>query len=146
MIQGMRSSLAALASVVAAGMCGLPLGTLLAAAGAGSAAVLVPPSLQPWLMGLAAVLIAFGAWRTFVRPSCATDRRWTHKTALVVSAVAVAAMWLAPQQVAGLIAGDSGQLEAPGDEARPIDSVEVLKAAFNAAHDETRLIVLLSPT
>ena len=142
----MRSSLAALASVLAASMCCLPLGTLLLATGTGSAAFLVPPALQPWLMTLAAVLIAFGAWRTFVRPRCATDRSWIHKTSLAVSALAVAAMWLAPQQVANLLAGDGGQLEAPGDEAQPIASIDALRSAFNAADDETRLIVLLSPT
>lgn len=142
----MRSSLAALASVVAASMCCLPLGTLLLATGTSSAAFLVPPAMQPWLMGLAAVLIAVGAWRTFVRPRCATDRSWVHKASLTVSALAVAAMWLAPQQAANLLAGDSGQLAAPGDEAQPIDSVDALKAAFNAAAGETRLIVLLSPT
>ena len=127
-------------------MCCLPLGTLLLATGTGSAAFLVPPSLQPWLMALAAVLIGFGAWRTFVRPSCATDRSWVHKTSLTVSALAVTAMWLAPQQVAGLIAGDSGQTAVAGDEALPIDSVDALRVAFNAAADQTRLIVLLSPT
>lgn len=142
----MRSSLAALASVAAASLCCLPLGTLLLATGTGSAAFLVPPAMQPWLMGLAAVLIGVGAWRTFVRPTCATDRSWVHKTSLTVSALAVALMWLAPQQVAGLIAGDSGQLAAAGDEAQPIESTEGLKAAFNAADGETRFIVLLSPT
>lgn len=142
----MRSSLAALASVVAASMCCLPLGTLLLATGTGSAAFLVPPAMQPWLMGLAAVLIAVGAWRTFVRPRCATDRSWVHKTSLTASALAVAFMWLAPQQAANLLAGDSGRLAAPGDEAQPIASVDALKAAFNAAAGETRFIVLLSPT
>ena len=142
----MRSSLAALASVLAASMCCLPLGTLLLATGSGSAAFLVPPALQPWLMGVAAVLIASGAWRTFVRPRCVADRRWIHKASLTVSAVAIAAMWLAPQQVANLLAGDGGQVEGPGDEAHPIASIDALRSAFNAADGETRFIVLLSPT
>jgi hypothetical protein len=145
-----RSSLAALFSVVAASLCCLPLGTLLVATGTGSAALLVPPAAQPWLMALAVAFLLLGAWRIFVRPTCAADTSWGRKALLSFAAVIIAAMWLAPQQVASVIAGrppaTSGRATPAAPPALTISSIDAVRIAFNEAVNDTRLIVLLSPT
>ncbi len=141
----MRAAFAALLSIVSASLCCLPVGTFLFAAGSGGAAYLVPPSAQPWLMGLAALALLAGFWQTFTRKACSVRRTWLTRAMLSLSAVLVAAMWLVPQRVAGLLAGSS-PAAAAADGIETLSGIEPFRTAFNAASGQTRLIVLLSPT
>lgn len=134
-----------MAGILAASLCCLPLGTFLLAAGSGSAAFLLPPGAQPWLMGFAALMLGVGFWQTYFRKSCRTDRGPFSIAVLWLATVAIGAMWLLPQQVAGLLAG-SGTPAVAGGQATALDTTEPLRQAFNAASSETRLIALLSPT
>ncbi|MCX6594930.1 MAG: hypothetical protein NTV70_01010 [Acidobacteria bacterium] len=138
--------LSAIAGILAASLCCLPLGTFLLAAGSGSAAFLMPPGAQPWLMGFAALMLGVGFWQTYFRKSCRTDRGPFSIAVLWLATLAIGAMWLLPQQVAGLLAGSNGALPASTKQATSLESVEPLRQAFNAASSETRLIALLSPT
>ena len=142
----MRSTFAALFSVLAASLCCLPLDTLLLATGTGSAALLVPPAAQPWLMALAVVFLLLGAWRIFVRPTCAADTTWGRKALLSLAAVAIAVMWFAPQQVASVVAGPPPAASGRAAAALTISSIDAVRVAFNEAVTETRLVILLSPT
>lgn len=96
-------------------------------------------------MGFAALMLGVGFWQTYFRKSCRTDRGPFSIALLWLATLAVGAMWLLPQQVAGLMAGP-GTLAAASTEATALDSIEPLRQAFNAASNETRLIALLSPT
>ncbi len=137
--------LSAIAGILAASLCCLPIGTFLLAAGSGSAAFLLPPGAQPWLMGFAVVMLGAGFWQTYFRKSCRTDRGPFSIAVLWLATFAIGAMWLLPQQVAGLLAGASTQA-VNGNQATSLESTEPLRQAFNAAASETRLIALLSPT
>ena len=96
-------------------------------------------------MGFAVAMLGVGFWQTYFQRSCRTDRGPFSITVLWLSTFAVGAMWLMPQQVAGLLAG-TGSPAATSSETVALDSIEPLRQAFNAASGETRLIALLSPT
>jgi mercuric ion transport protein len=98
------ASLGALASVVAASSCCLPLLPFLAAAGmAGSSAFLA--RLRPYLLGASVLLIGFGFYQARRAKQC--NRRPSVITAILLwsSAAVVAVMILFPQAVAALLAG-----------------------------------------
>lgn len=98
------SSLAAVGSVLAAGSCCLPLGTMwLAASAAGAGAFL--PTLRPYLMGLSVLLIAFGFWQVHRATQCGCKRNWLSLSLLWIAAVFVGTSLLFPQLFASLLAG-----------------------------------------
>jgi hypothetical protein len=95
-------------------------------------------------MTLSVVLLAWGFWRAYSRKACdSRPARWSR--ALLWFALTVnAALLLFPQRVANLLAG-----AGPASSAAPIftlESVDTLRAEFNAAAEQTRVLVLLSPT
>lgn len=101
---GATAAIAALGSLLAAGSCCLPIGTLLAAAGAAGASAVLR-DLQPWLMPFAAILVALGFHQIYgggVRPPV-----WS-RLLLWISALTVGAVFLFPQRVAILLASLTG--------------------------------------
>jgi hypothetical protein len=132
---------AAVVSAISCMACCLPLGIAAAAGTAGLAVVL--ESVRSYLMAASGALILFGVWQLYRRgPSC--QRR--SRTSIVVfwaCAAVVAALTIAPQSVANLLAGPTG---LSGQTVAANMDLAVLRADFNRASDRARLIVLLSPT
>ena len=132
---------AAVVSAISCMACCLPFGIAAAAGTAGLAFVL--DSIRPYLMAASGALILFGVWQLYRRgPSC--QRR--SRTGIVIfwsCAAVVAALMIAPQTVANMLAGPTG---SPGQTAAAGMDLAALRADFNRARDRTRLIVLLSPT
>jgi hypothetical protein len=129
------SSLAAMAGAMAALSCCLPLGPFLLAAGsAGAAGVLV--SLQPYLIGFSALMLAVGFFQAFRARQCGRKRRAINLVVLLASTGLVAAMVFAyvpakaPSGQAHIATLDAGRF----------------KQLFNGTADHPRIIALLSPT
>ena len=100
----MLASLGALASVVAASSCCLPLLPFIAAAGlAGSSALLA--TLRPYLLVGAALLIGYGFYQAKRAKQCNCRPSLVSTILLWSSAAIVAVMILFPQAVAALLAG-----------------------------------------
>jgi len=111
---------------------------VLGAGGVLAAARLEP--YRPWLLGAAALMLAFGFWRAY-RPGrggseCSIRTgRWIRRL-LWVSAILTVASALASCKIAGK--------ESPY---APIGrDAEGLRAAFNADAGKVRLVVLVAPT
>lgn len=97
------TSLAALASVLAAGTCCLPLGVFLAAAGtAGASAYL--ESVRVVLMPLSVVLLGAAFYQSYARRNQCVRRSPAGRVVLWVSAILVLTMILFPQWVALTVA------------------------------------------
>lgn len=142
-MKGILSTLASIASLIAALSCCLPLGTMLMAAGSASAS-LFSESLRPWLLALSVASLVFAFLQTYWRGRCEFRYRRFRTLLLWFSAVLVVGMVAAPRYVSSLLAGRIPALF--GSHALlPFDEAE-FKVAFNEASDKTRLVVLLSPT
>ena len=132
---------AALVSALSCLACCLPFGIAAALGAAGLSIVL--DALRPYLLAVSAALLLFGLWQLY--RSRGTCQRRTRTTLAVfwTCAVIVVSVALVPQFVAGLLAGS-----LPGTAtAHAADlNLDQLKAEFNQAADQTRVIVLLSPT
>ena len=98
------SSFAAVASVVAASSCCLPIIPLWLAAGSATASVFLSTA-RPYLMGLSVLLIAYGFWNASRVRQCTRRRRTLNYLLLSVSGVFVAASLLFPQVLANWLAG-----------------------------------------
>lgn len=132
---------AALISALSCLACCLPFGIAAAAGAAGLSVVL--DSFRPALLGVSAALLLFGLWQLY-RSRGACQRRTRSGIAVFwICAVVVGMVALVPQVVAGLLAG-SLPTGAPAHAADM--NLEQLKAQFNRAADQTRVIALLSPT
>lgn len=135
---------AAVVSALSTLLCCLPLG-FVTAAGAASLGV-ASTTLRPWLLGLSAILLAFGFWQLYsARRAC---RRSSPLSLAVfwLSVVAIAGGLLFPQTLASILAGSwtrGGHAELTELDAQ---SLGVLKSAFNDASTRPRIILLLSPT
>jgi uncharacterized membrane protein len=131
----LASSVAAVASALAALSCCLPLGPFLLAAGsAGVAGVFV--SLQPYLIAFAVLMLVVGFVQAFRTRKCGRRRRALNVTVLLCSTGLVAAMLF------GYVPA-SAPAGQPAVAALQLDS---FRQSFNAAADRTRVVVLLSPT
>ena len=132
---------AAVVSAISCMACCLPFGIAAAAGAAGLAVVL--ESVRPYLMAASGALILFGVWQLYRRgPSCQRRSR-TSIAVFWTCAAVVAALMIAPQSVANLLAGpavSSGRTVAANMD------LAALRGDFNRASDRARLIVLLSPT
>src|SRR3954447_7247316 len=137
------STLASLASLLAALSCCLPLGVLLMAAGSAGAAIF-SQALRPWLLMLSVLCLIVAFAQTYLFGRCEFRRRRLRTFLLWFSAVVVGATLLAPQFTASLLAG-----RLPGAAStvalRTFNEAEFLRE-FQAAFQQTRLVVLLSPT
>ena len=121
--------------------CCLPFGIAAAAGTAGLAVVL--DSVRPYLMAASGALILFGVWQLYRRGASCQRRSRAGIVIFWTSAAMVAALMIAPQTVANMLAGPSG---SPGQTSLTDMDLAALRADFNGARDRTRLIVLLSPT
>lgn len=131
---------AAAVSALSCLACCLPFGIAAAAGAAGLSVVL--DGLRPYLLVLSGGLLVFGFWQLYRSRACRLRTR-TGLTVIWVSALIVTAVALTPQIVGSLLAGGLPfNLRA---HAADLD-LRQLQADFNAAANETRLVVLLSPT
>jgi len=137
------STLASLASVIAALSCCLPLGVLLMAAGSAGAAIF-SQTLRPWLLGLSVFCLILAFVQTYLFGRCEFRRRRLRTVLLWFSAIAVGLTLFAPQFTATLLAGRLPGV-SPAGTLRPYDDADFLRE-FQAASPQTRLVVLFSPT
>jgi hypothetical protein len=137
------STLASLASLIAALSCCLPLGTLLLAAGSATASLL-SETLRPWLLALSVGCLVFAFVETYYRRRCDFRQRRLRTGLLWFSALTVFSMLAFPRVTSTLLAG-----RIPGFTAsaalRDFDGASFVRD-FNSAADKTRYVVLLSPT
>ena len=137
------STVAALAGLVAALSCCLPLGTLLMAAGSAGASLL-SEALRPWLLWLSVGCLALAFAQTYFRARCEFRHRRLRTALLWFSAVVVGATLFAPRFTATLLAGKLPAFATYG-RLRTFDEADFLRE-FQAASRQTRLVVMLSPT
>ena len=122
-------------------VCCWPLG--FAAATATATLGVLVARLRPWLLGAAAVLLAVGFAEMYFRRQC---RRSRMNIALfwLCAAIVIGAVCL-PQ----LFATAGGSASRPGQPSLTVvdaRSMVLLRADFNSASDDIRVILLLSPT
>ena len=137
------STVASLASLVAALTCCLPLGTLLVAAGSAGAS-LFSERLRPWLLALSVAALVFAFVQTYFRGRCEFRQRRLRTFLLWSSATVVLSMVFVPRYVSSLMAGRLPTFSAASD-LRDFDPRQFV-AGFNAASGQTRIVLLLSPT
>lgn len=97
------ASIAALASVIAASSCCLPLLPFLFAAGAASTSVLVA-ALRPYLLVLSVLLVAFGFYKSWRVKQCNRKPGRLSTFLLWFSAIIVVVMIFFPQVIANFLA------------------------------------------
>ena len=137
------TAISAIGSVLAAGSCCLPVGTFLAAAGFASIGAMLE---QSWiyLMPLSIALVAIGFWQAHRSKACGRRPGILNRVLLWGAATVVAGSLFAPYVIAGF---DYGPRRAPrGQPALQTIDLGRLKEQFNASADQTRVLVLLSPT
>ncbi len=137
------STLASLASLVAALSCCLPLGTLLLAAGSAGVS-LFAERLRPWLLAFSAASLVFAFVQTYLRQRCAFRYRRLRTCLLWFSAVMVLGLLVFPQYLSAVLAGHIPHFTATGD-LHDFNEREFIRQ-FDAAADDPRLVLLLSPT
>ena len=137
------STIASLASLLAALSCCLPLGTLLMAAGSAGAS-LFSEKLRPWLLPLSVACLLLAFVQTYFRGRCEFRYRRLRICLLWFSATVVLGMLVMPRYVGSLMAGRLPSFSA-ASALRDFDQREFIRE-FDAAVDQTRLVVLLSPT
>ncbi|MBI4907765.1 MAG: hypothetical protein HY820_29345 [Acidobacteria bacterium] len=93
------ASITALASVIAASTCCLPLGLFVAAAGTAGASAYLQTA-RVWLMPVSLVLLGVAFHQAYARRNQCTRRSTWSKAVLWISAAVVLAMFLFPQWVA----------------------------------------------
>ena len=140
---GLLSTLASLASLIAALSCCLPLGTLLLSAGSATASLL-SEKLRPWLLALSVASLVFSFVQTYFRRRCDFRHRRFRTVLLWFSALVVTSMLAFPRYTSTLLAGHLPSSLVTGS-FRDFDERAYI-AEFNAAAGESRLVVLLSPT
>ncbi len=113
---------------------------------AGSAgASIFSERLRPFLLLFSVLSLAFGFVQTYRRGRCEFRHRVFRTILLWSSAAIVAAMLIFPQFVAGVLAGRFSPNSRATVSFRAFD-LAILRAGFNTASAETRVIAFLSPT
>jgi hypothetical protein len=115
---------------------------LMAAGSAGAA--LFSEALRPWLLWISVGCLILGFVQTYLLGRCEFRRRRLRTFLLWFSAVTVGATLVAPRFTATLLAGRLPALTAAG-KLQTFDERTFLRG-FTRASDQTRLVVLLSPT
>jgi len=145
-------SMAALGSVLAASACCLPLLPFAIAAGfAGGSAFFL--AARPYLLGASVLFIAFGFYQARQAKKCRRKAGFAAPALLWISTAIVVLSILFPQAMANAAAdllSHGGATPAPRGQPPLVsltaDNLTGLRDAFNAAKDEVRVMVLLSPT
>ena len=144
------TSLAAIASVLAATSCCLPVVPFLAAAGlAGGSAFW--SAARPYLLGLSVVLVALGFYQGIRAKRCNARRSVASRILLWLAAIFAAASVVFPQTLANaaadLVAASGAQPAGqPALVRLTARNAGDARDAFNAARDDVRLLLFLSPT
>ncbi len=138
------TSLAAVASVIAASSCCLPVLPFVAAAGLAGGSTLLWTA-RPYLLGASILFVALGFLQAARAKRCHRAPGRLASTLLWTSAAVVVLSFFLPQ-VASAVTYLSGGYETPNGQTRLDSSVTDLRAAFNAAKDQVRVLVFLSPT
>ena len=140
------AGLAAVAGVMAASSCCLPLFPFLAgAAMAGTSAFL--SAARPYLIGASVLFLAFGFYQGRKARQCRRPPSLFSAVLLWVSAVFVGAALLFPQAMANAAANLLVRQTGP----RPVrnlttQNIASIGAAFDAARGDARVLVFFSPT
>ncbi|MBI1788632.1 MAG: hypothetical protein HYR60_13915 [Acidobacteria bacterium] len=137
------SALAALTGVLAALTCCLPAGALWMAAGLAGVSAIVAP-LRPYLLAFAVLAVAFGFWQSHRARRCGLRRSRSSLILLWTAAAVIAASVLIPDRIAAFMAGGESAAAAPSS-VQTFDPA-LFQRTFDAHLDETRIVVLLSPT
>jgi len=140
---GILPSLASLGSLVAALSCCLPLGTMLMAAGSATASI-VSEKLRPWLLGFSVASVIFAFVQTYYLRRCDFRQRRARTALLWFTGTIVFSMLVFPRFTSTLIAGHLPSFSA-SSQLRDFNESEFV-SSFNAAANEKRLVLLLSPT
>jgi len=140
---------AMLSSLLALGCC-LPL-PFLGAAGLAGASVFLSAA-RPWLLGLSVILLAAGFFQVYRGTKCRARQSRTALVLLGFATILVVFLLFFPQVMAGLLADLSsyGQSKTPTGQP-PLtvltsNNFDHLRAAFNRASGDVRIVLLLSPT
>jgi hypothetical protein len=141
------AGVAAVASVLAASTCCLPLFPFLMAAGFAGGSAFVSAA-QPYLLGASVLLIAFGFYQARRARQCKRRPSVASSVLLWASAVFVALSIFFPQAMANAAAGLLARAPAgqPAIQNLTPQNVADIAHAFNAAQGDARVLVLLSPT
>jgi hypothetical protein len=142
------TSIAAIASVVAASSCCLPILPFVAAAGlAGGSAFLW--AARPYLLAASILFVALGFYQAARARKCNRRPSAIASALLWLSAAVVAASIFFPQAASAVVYFSGGNRTPHGQP--PLAgitprTVADLRGAFNAAKDDARVLVFLSPT
>lgn len=137
------TSVAAIFSVLAASSCCLPILPFVAAAGlAGGSAFLW--AARPYLLGASILLVAFGFYQASRARKCHHRPHILTIVLLWLSAAVVTLSIFFPQ-LSYLGGGSPPAGQLPLADITPA-TVAGLRGAFNAARDDVRMILFLSPT
>ena len=137
------STVASLASLLAALSCCMPIGVLLMAAGTAGAS-LFSETLRAWLVWISAGSLVAAFAQTYLRGRCHFRHRRLRTLLLWFSAVVVGATFVAPRFTAALLAGHLPQFRTSG--VLPVFDPASFVREFGNASGQTRVVVLLSPT
>jgi hypothetical protein len=138
---------AMLSSLLALGCC-LPL-PFLGAAGLAGASVFLRAA-RPWLLGLSVILVGAGFFQVYRGMKCGARQSRIVLVLLGLAAVLVVSLLSFPQVLAGLLADISSQQKVPVGQpslsSLTSENFDQLRAAFNKAAGDVRVVLLLSPT
>ena len=140
----MLASLAALGSVIGAMSCCLPVLPFVLAAGSAAGSAFLW-RIRPYLLIASAAFIVYGFYQAWRARACRTRSRAVSLVVLCLSTAVVLFSVVFPQALANLLAGD-----VPANQPQMVkletNNFSSLKAQFNEASDEVRVILMLSPT
>ncbi len=142
------ASLGAMVSSLLTLGCCLPL-PFLGAAGLAGASVFLSVA-RPWLLGLSVALLGVGFFQVYRGMKCRARQSRIALVLLGLAAVLVVFLLFFPQVLAGLLADISSQQKVPAGQpslaSLTPENFDQLRAAFNAASGDVRVVLLLSPT
>lgn len=95
--------MSAVVSLIAAGSCCLPLGTILIAGGFAGLSALIE-AYRPWLIGFSLTSLGAGFWQAYGRKRCAVRRGRGSVALLWIALALIILLLLFPQTIAALLA------------------------------------------
>jgi hypothetical protein len=128
--------------------CCLPL-PFLGAAGLAGASVFLSTA-RPWLLGVSVILLGAGFVQVYRGMKCRARQSRIALVLLSFAAVLLVFLLFFPQVLAGLLADISSQQKVPAGQpslsSLTTENFDQLRAAFNKASGDVRVVLLLSPT
>ncbi|MFZ3364208.1 MAG: hypothetical protein WA153_12250 [Candidatus Acidiferrales bacterium] len=105
---------------------------------------------RPWFLGLSVVLLGVGFFQVYRGVKCRARQSRIALVVLGVAAALVVSLLFFPQVLAGLLADISSQQRVPTAQSSfsslTSENFDQLRAAFNKASGDVRVVLLLSPT